>query len=64
MKSDEKRRRAREQADRWMRCLVDSPESADEPAFRPALTPRGFAHFWMAWAFVNRLSKPEDQSES
>ena len=36
-------------ASRWVGKLIG------ENLNRPALTPRDFIHFWMAWAFVNRL---------
>lgn len=39
-------------ASRWIFELIGADLS------RPALTPRDFVHFWMAWAFVNRLTKP------
>jgi len=43
--------RARELAAHWCASLV------------AALSPRDFLHFWLTWAFVNRLAKPapEDQ---
>jgi CRISPR-associated protein Cmr2 len=59
---DVKQRRAAEQAARWVRALIGDPNAADEPGFQPALTPRGFVHFWMAWAFVKRTSEPNQQS--
>ena len=40
-------------AGRWISELIGTDLS------HPALTPRAFVHFWMAWAFVNRLTKPE-----
>ena len=36
-------------ARRWIAALLG------ESPFEPSLTPRAFIHFWMAWAFVNRL---------
>ncbi|MBM3881232.1 MAG: type III-B CRISPR-associated protein Cas10/Cmr2 [Verrucomicrobia bacterium] len=59
--ADDKRRRAREQAARWIRSLVGGAEAADQPGFKPALCPRAFVHFWMAWAFLRRL-QPESKS--
>jgi hypothetical protein len=54
-----KRRRALEQSARWIHALIGEPDEADRPEFKPHLSPRGFIHFWMAWAFVNRLARPE-----
>ena len=56
-----KRRKAAEQAARWIRALIGEPAAADESSFCPALSPRNFIHFWMAWAFVNRISQPNEQ---
>jgi hypothetical protein len=53
-----KRRKAAEQAARWIHALIGEPASADESSFGPALSPRNFMHFWMAWAFVNRITQP------
>ena len=36
-------------ANRWIGALIGENPS------QPILTPRHFIHFWMAWAFVNRL---------
>jgi hypothetical protein len=44
--------RAGTQAGRWCEILTG------------ALNPRGFLHFWLTWAFVNRLAKPESASPS
>jgi CRISPR-associated protein Cmr2 len=55
--STEKRDRARLQAERWIRSLVGEASRCDDPGFEPALTPCGFIHFWMAWAFVRRLAE-------
>ena len=38
--------KAREMAALWCTALI------------PALGPRDFLHFWLTWAFVNRLAKP------
>jgi CRISPR-associated protein Cmr2 len=29
----------------------------------PALSPRDFLHFWLTWAFVNRLAKPQTNGD-
>lgn len=38
--------KAREISAHWIAALI------------PALAPRDFLHFWLTWAFVNRLAKP------
>jgi CRISPR-associated protein Cmr2 len=48
---DFKADKAREQSARWCAILTD------------ALSPRDFLHFWFAWAFVNRLTKPSAPSQ-
>jgi CRISPR/Cas system-associated protein Cas10 (large subunit of type III CRISPR-Cas system) len=59
--SERKRAVARDRARHWMRQLVGDSDLADDGTFQAALTPRGFVHFWMAWAFVNRLQEqPKD----
>jgi CRISPR-associated protein Cmr2 len=50
--STERRVRAAQQAERWINSLVGEAAQCDEPEFEPALTPCGFIHFWMAWAFT------------
>jgi len=42
-------------ASRWIGALIGENHS------QPALTPRHFIHFWMAWAFVKRISQPTEQ---
>ncbi|MBI4657929.1 MAG: type III-B CRISPR-associated protein Cas10/Cmr2 [Verrucomicrobia bacterium] len=42
-------------AGRWIGALIG--ENLNEPA----LSPRNFIHFWMAWAFVNRIHQPTEQ---
>jgi CRISPR-associated protein Cmr2 len=49
---------AHQQSGRWTRALIGSPEEADAAEFQPALSPRAFVHFWMAWAFLKRLGNP------
>ncbi len=56
-----KMRKAADQAARWIRALIGDPDAADARNFHSALTPRNFIHFWMAWAFVNRISQPNEQ---
>jgi CRISPR-associated protein Cmr2 len=51
----ERRDLARQQAEHWIRSLVGETSRCDDVDFEPALTPRGFIHFWMAWAFVRQL---------
>lgn len=46
-----KRTEAHEQARFWCTTLTN------------ALCPRDFLHFWLAWAFVNRLAKPADSNQ-
>lgn len=41
---------ARENAARWIASLIGTDLA------NPALSPGGFIHFWMSWAFVNRLT--------
>lgn len=36
---------------RWINTLVGTAEN-------PVLSPTGFLHFWMAWAFLRRISEP------
>lgn len=36
-------------AERWINHLIDN-------AAEPVLSPAAFLHFWMAWAFVNRIT--------
>ncbi len=43
--------KAEANAGRWIGCLIGRAES-------PALRPKDFLHFWMAWAFVHR-TRPE-----
>ncbi|MCO5050702.1 MAG: type III-B CRISPR-associated protein Cas10/Cmr2 [Verrucomicrobiae bacterium] len=43
---DFKADKAREQAQHWCAILTE------------ALNPRDYLHFWMTWAFINRLTKP------
>jgi len=43
--------KARKLAANWCGALV------------AALSPRDFLHFWLTWAFVNRLAKPETTSQ-
>jgi hypothetical protein len=50
--------RAWRQAERWIRSLVGEVHQFEDPGFTPTLTPRDFVHFWMAWAFVQRLDEP------
>jgi CRISPR-associated protein Cmr2 len=40
-------------AERWIQKLVGTAET-------PVLTPKGFLHFWMAWAFINRITTEEN----
>jgi hypothetical protein len=40
---------ARENAARWITSLIGTDLT------NPALSPIGFIHFWMSWAFINRL---------
>ena len=42
---------AQTNARRWTDALVG------EDLNQPALTPRDYIHFWMSWAFVNRLGE-------
>jgi CRISPR-associated protein Cmr2 len=49
MKSD----KATPLAEIWIQKLVGTSEI-------PILTPKGFLHFWMAWAFINRISTEEN----
>jgi len=44
--------KARELAERWCSDLTG------------ALSPRDFLHFWLVWAFVDRLEKPKVESQS
>lgn len=44
---------AADNASRWISALVGNDFA------HPTLTPRDFIHFWMAWAFVKRLTKPD-----
>jgi CRISPR-associated protein Cmr2 len=44
--------RPREQAARWCEALTN------------ALSPHDFLHFWLTWAFVNRLAKPSDSEQA
>ena len=61
-RAEGKRALARDKAGYWMRQLVGEAEAADTADFQPALSPRAFVHFWMAWAFVKRLAdQPEDE---
>jgi CRISPR/Cas system-associated protein Cas10 (large subunit of type III CRISPR-Cas system) len=41
---------AEDNAKRWIAAIVGSATS-------PNLTPKGFIHLWMAWAFANRITK-------
>lgn len=48
---------AQTNAGRWTDALIgDDLES-------PVLAPRGFVHFWMAWAFVNRLDQQPEADQ-
>ncbi|HPY31641.1 MAG TPA: type III-B CRISPR-associated protein Cas10/Cmr2 [Verrucomicrobiota bacterium] len=49
---DFKAEKAREQAQRWCDILT------------AVLNPRDYLHFWMTWAFVNRLTKPSTDPQS
>ena len=40
-------------AERWIEKLIGNAET-------PNLTPKGFLHFWMAWAFINRITTEEN----
>lgn len=40
-------------AERWIQKLVGTAETS-------VLTPKGFLHFWMAWAFINRITTEEN----
>lgn len=40
-------------AEKWIQNLIGSAET-------PVLSPKGFLHFWMAWAFINRISNEEN----
>ena len=44
-------------ARRWINHLTG------ENLSDPVLSPRDFIHFWMAWAFVNRLKEQPDTNE-
>jgi CRISPR-associated protein Cmr2 len=52
---ERKRAVARDKASHWVRQLVGDANEADNAEFRAALSPKDFAHFWMAWAFLRRL---------
>jgi hypothetical protein len=39
-------------AERWIGILIGSSKT-------PVLSPRAYVHFWMAWAFVHRITNPE-----
>lgn len=45
--------KANETACRLIEKLIHSAET-------PVLTPKGFLHFWMAWAFINRITTEEN----
>jgi CRISPR-associated protein Cmr2 len=45
--------KAKEMARLWIEKLIHSTET-------PVLTPKGFLHFWMAWAFINRITTEEN----
>lgn len=45
--------KANEMARLWIEKLIHSAET-------PVLTPKGFLHFWMAWAFINRITTEEN----
>ena len=45
--------KANETASRWIGKLIGTAET-------PVLTPKGFLHFWMAWAFINRITNEEN----
>jgi hypothetical protein len=45
------RAKARELAHQWCPILIQ------------ALGPRDFLHFWLVWAFMNRLAKPENANQ-
>ena len=45
--------KAKANAERWIEHLIGTAENH-------VLTPAGFLHFWMAWAFVNRISHPQN----
>jgi hypothetical protein len=47
-----KTEKAREFADHWCGLLI------------PALSPRDYLHFWLTWAFINRLAKPASDQQS
>jgi|GEM_PF-5545402 len=40
-------------AERWIKKLIGTAET-------PVLSPKAFLHFWMAWAFVNRINTEEN----
>ena len=42
---------ATDNASRWITALLGNDLA------HPALTPRDFIHFWMAWAFLNRITE-------
>lgn len=46
------REHATQNAGRWIAALIGAATS-------PVLSPRAFVHFWMAWAFVNRITNEE-----
>ncbi|MGO9202318.1 MAG: type III-B CRISPR-associated protein Cas10/Cmr2 [Limisphaerales bacterium] len=53
--SERKQAVARDKASHWMQQLAGDANKADDAEFQAALSPKDFAHFWMAWAFVRRL---------
>ena len=50
---NQKANQAKDNAERWIKHLIGTAENH-------VLTPAGFLHFWMAWAFVNRISNPQN----
>ena len=48
----QKAEKANANAVRWITQLIRSADA-------PVLSPAGFLHFWMAWAFVNRITQSE-----
>lgn len=49
----QKAEKAKANAERWIKLLIGTAENHE-------LTPAGYLHFWMAWAFVNRISNPQN----
>ncbi len=45
--------KASSEAERWISKLIGNAETS-------VLSPKGFLHFWMAWAFINRISTEEN----